>query len=111
MAIRPLEIPDNAERYELMYYLFGRGYGPCRFCRHHKQFIRNNRRIYKCAVYGVDDNQTTWALNVNKCGCFNKPWGEKPILQLIYEGTLYRRNPKPEDKVKPKFLDIGEAIK
>ena len=108
--VKPLEIPDDAERLELMHYLFGKGYGPCRLCRHHKTFVRNNRYIYKCAVYGVDDTQKSWGANYKKCGCFNKVWGEKPILQLIYEGTLYRKNPKDEDKVKPKFLDIREAL-
>lgn len=111
MAVKPLEIPDDADRYELMHYLFGRRYGNCRFCKHHREFARNNRRVYKCEIYGVDDTPTTWGLNAIKCGCFNKPWGEKPILQLIYEGTLYRKNPKPEDKVKPKFLNLGDALK
>lgn len=104
--VKPLEIPDGMTKYELMKWLFGEGRQVCRGCRHHRRFVINNHYVWKCMVYGATDDEVNWAINTKRCGLFNQPWPEKPVLRLIYEGTFYRKNPMPQDLVKPRFIKM-----
>lgn len=104
-GIKPLVIPDDMVGRDLMRWLFGEVGQTCRGCRHHRRYVVNGKYVYKCRVYGSTDDTTQWSNTGKRCGLFNKPWGEKPILQLIYEGTLHRNHPLPQDSVMPRFIE------
>ena len=104
-GIRPLVSPDDMVERELMRWLFGEAPQSCRGCRHLKKYVVDGKYAHKCKVYGSTDDTSQWAINGKRCGLFNKPWGEKPILQLIYEGTLHRNHPLPQDSVMPRFIE------
>ena len=69
----------------LMHQEFGKLDGHnCGECYHfHREFYRG-KKYRKCDVYGLTNSEASdWAKSYPACGCFNKEWHGKNVIELV----------------------------
>ena len=73
------------EKIDLMYSMFGKGDGKCKYCSHFREHCYS-RKYFKCDVYGETASEATdWRANYSACGLFNKFTSYKNVYELAKE--------------------------
>ena len=68
-----------------MHEIFGMESNTCEHCKHFIIYeMRNNRRIFKCGVYGDSDSEATdWRKKYIACGLFNRDTEHQNIYKTL----------------------------
>lgn len=80
----------NERKIDAMHKLFGEGPALCKDCDHFISGTYHDKRLHKCALYGITHSDATdWRLSYKACGMFNRSPDDNwiPVLKRLKQAT------------------------